>query len=138
MTDYEVIGGEAELSAIMEDFVARVFSDVMIGFFFRNADQARVAKMETLFAARMLGARDVKYTGKSIRDAHASHPIMGGQFMRRQVILRQTLEDHNVPNEIIERWLRHNESLRGQVTGDQGGHCDEAAAARRIKTHQAD
>ncbi len=138
MTDYEVIGGQDALSAIMEDFVARVFSDVMIGFFFRKANQERVAQMETLFAARMLGARDVKYTGMSIRKAHASHPIMGGQFMRRQVILRQTLEDHKVPKEIIERWLAHNETLRGQVTGDRGGHCNEAAATRRIKVHQPD
>ena len=138
MTDYERLGGEEGLSAIMEDFVARVFSDVMIGFFFRNASQERITKMETLFAARMLGGKEVKYTGKSIRDAHAAHPIMGGQFMRRQVILRQTLEDHQVPTEIINRWLQHNESLRGQVTGDRGGHCDEAAAMRRLQTHQSD
>lgn len=135
MSDFETIGGHEALQKIMDDFVGRVFDDVMIGFFFRNASRERVAKMEALFAAKLLGAKDVHYTGKSIRDAHAKHPIMGGQFMRRQVILRQTLNDHGVSDEIIERWLAHNESLRSQVTGDRAGHCDEAAATRRMKLH---
>ena len=52
MTDFETIGGHEGLQKIMEDFVGRVFDDVMIGFFFRNASRERVAKMEALFAAK--------------------------------------------------------------------------------------
>jgi truncated hemoglobin YjbI len=135
MSDFDEIGGHSALEKIMEDFVSRVFEDVMIGFFFRNADQSRIAKMEALFAAKLLGAKDVHYTGKSIREAHAAHPIMGGQFMRRQMILKETLADHGVSEDIISRWLEHNESMRSQVTGDRAGQCNDAAATRKIKLH---
>lgn len=138
MSDFDEIGGHPALEKMMEDFVSRVFEDVMIGFFFRNADQSRIAKMEALFAAKLLGAKDVHYTGKSIREAHAAHPIMGGQFMRRQMILKETLTDHGVSEAIIQRWLEHNESLRSQVTGDRGGHCDDAAATRKMKLHSSE
>lgn len=137
MTDYEVIGGEEALRRIMVDFVGRVFKDVMIGFHFRNADQTRVTEMEYQLAAKMLGA-DIRYTGKPIREAHAPHPIMGGQFMRRQMILRETLDHYEVPEEIRGRWLAHNEALRPLVTGDQGGHCDEAKATQRLRVHPSD
>ena len=132
---YERIGGETALRAIIQAFVGRVFRDVMIGFHFRNADEARVSEMEFQFAARMLGA-DIRYEGKPIRKAHAKHPIMGGQFMRRQVILRQTLEEHGVPADIIQAWLEHNESLRPLVTGDAGSACDEAEALKRVRQEE--
>ncbi len=107
MTDYEVIGGEEALRRIMVDFVGRVFKDVMIGFHFRNADQTRVTEMEYQLAAKMLGA-DIRYTGKPIRDAHSLHPIMAGQFMRSQMILRETLDRYEMPGEILGRWLAHS------------------------------
>ncbi len=130
-SSYERVGGEERLREIIRVFVERVFADVMIGFHFRNASLERVSEMEFQFAARMLGA-DIQYEGKPIRNAHAAHPIMGGQFMRRQVILRQTLEEYGVPADIIQAWLDHNESLRPLITGDGGGHCDEALATKRL------
>lgn len=133
MSDFEELGGMDRLRTLMDDFVSRVFDDVMIGFLFRNASRERVAQMETLFAARMLGAQGIEYPGKSIREAHAPHPIMGGQFMRRQTLLKQTLEHHGVDPAIVSRWLAHNESLRHLVTGDRAGHCDEVAATKRIR-----
>lgn len=123
--------GEQKLKAIVDDFVDRTFDDVMIGFFFRNASRERVKEKEREFAARHLGA-DRPYTGKPIREAHAPHPIMGGQFMRRMKILEETLRDHDVPEHIVRHWLEHTEKLRVHVTRDSGGRCDPDAAAARV------
>ena len=136
MTDFETLGGEESLRAVIDDFVDRVFADTMIGFHFRNADPARIKKYEYQMAARMLGA-NVVYEGKALQKAHAPHGIMGGQFMRRQVLLRQTLESHQVDTGVTERWLAHNEALRPLITGDAGSNCSHEDAAKRVESFRA-
>jgi truncated hemoglobin YjbI len=128
---YDELGGEPALRAIVDRFVDRVVDDVMIGFFFHSVSRERLKEKEFEFAARHLGA-DVAYTGRSIQQAHSRHPIMGGQFMRRLQILKETLEEFGVPEHIREHWLAHTESLRGQVTRDSAGNCDPVAAERRV------
>jgi hemoglobin len=122
MALHELAGGESGLRALLEDFYDRVFKDVMIGFFFKGKDKQRLIQKELEFALNLLGA-DITYTGKPIPVAHAAHPIMGGQFNRRTQILRETMRDHDLPEEVQACWLEHTESLRSQVTPDASGEC---------------
>ena len=125
-TPYDELGGEPKLRAIIEDFVGRVFSDVMIGFFFAKVNQARLAEMEFQLAAQFLGA-GTEYHGRPLDEAHKKHPIMGGQFARRAQILKETLADHDVPGHIVDAWLEHTERLRPLITSDAGSDCDPDA-----------
>ena len=136
-SDYERIGGEAGLRALIRDFVGTVFDDVMIGFFFRRASRARIEEMEYQHAAEFLGANLV-YQGRPLDQAHRAHPIMGGQFARRKQLLREAMERHNVPADISTRWLDHTESLREAITGDPGDECLGAAASEPIKDKDND
>ena len=129
---FEELGGEPVLRRIIDRFIDRVCSDIMIGFFFRKVDRERLKAKEYEFAARHLGA-DVPYTGRSIAEAHASHPIMGGQFMRRLQILKDTLEEFDVPEPVKVHWVEHTEKLRSAVTRDSGGRCDPTSAAARVR-----
>src|SRR4051812_2784626 len=122
-TLFDELGGEKALRPIIDRFVDKVFDDPMIGFFFRAASRQRVKEKEYEFAARHLGA-DVPYTGRPLRDAHAAHPIMGGQFNRRLQILKDTLAEMNVPEAVRAHWIDHTEKLRAQITGDIGDACD--------------
>ena len=131
-TLFEQLGGDA-LRAVITDFYERVFADVMIGFLFVGKDRARLIEKEWELAARMLGA-DVRYTGKSMPEAHARVPITGGHFDRRVQILRDALAAHAVAAEIQAVWLGHTEALRAQITADRGSECDHDAAATRTTT----
>jgi hemoglobin len=126
---FELAGGEAKLRPLLQDFYDRVLDDAMIGFFFKGKDKATLVQLELEFVLQMLGA-DTPYTGRSIREAHARHPIMGGQFNRRKVILMETMRDHQLPEVVQRRWLEHTESLRSHVTPNVGGEC------RRPETEQ--
>lgn len=119
---FERLGGEDALRPLIEDFVDRVFDDVMIGFFFRKVDRARVKRFEYEHAAQLLGA-PLEYGGRPLRQAHARHRIMGGQFARRMRILEQTLQAHGVPQDIAQAWLAHDRGLREQITSDPDGEC---------------
>lgn len=129
-TLFDQIGGD-RLRAVLADFYDRVFEDVMIGFMFQGKDKARLVDKEWEFAARLLGA-DVPYTGKGLRAAHARSPILGGHFERRLQILRETLADHDVPEEVAVAWVEHTQKLRHLVTSDRGSECDHTKVTRRL------
>lgn len=132
-TLFEDLGGEPVLRQIIDRFVDRVFDDVMIGFFFRNARKERIKQKEYEHAAEHLGA-GTPYTGRALGEAHRAHPIMGGQFARRLMILKETLEAFGVPEHVKQHWLAHTESLRPQITGDVGQECDPDRARARVET----
>ncbi len=133
-TLFERLGGEERLRAIIDVFIDRVFADLMIGFFFRNADRARIKDMEYQLMAKFLGA-EIEYRGRPLARAHANHPIMGGHFARRRQILKETLEFFHVAEEIKSAILTHTDSLRPLVTPEAGTSCDPIAARKRV--HQA-
>lgn len=124
MSSFEQIGGEHRLRAIIDEFVERVCADTMIGFFFARVDRARLKQLEYEHAARFLGA-DIPYTGRALNAAHRRHPILGGHFARRRTILRQTLERHALPQELVEAWLAHQDGLREEVTQDELTQCTD-------------
>jgi hemoglobin len=127
VTDFERIGGEPALRAVIDDFVDRCFDDLMIGFFFARADRGRVKRFEYEHAAEHLGA-GARYGGRPLHVAHGAHRIMGGQFDRRRTILHEVLDAHGVPEDVRDRWLAHQDALRAEITGDPRGRCDPSGA----------
>ncbi len=119
---FDQLGGEPVLRAVIDTFVESVYADVMIGFLFKNFDKDRLKRHEYQFTARALGA-DVPYEGRPIREAHAQHPILGGQFSRRKVLLRDALVAQGAPVAVIEALLAHTEKLRATVTTQPGATC---------------
>lgn len=122
LNDYERIGQEEGLRRIVTDFIQRVYNDSIIGFFFAQIDQAQLIEREIEFASRHLGGPHT-YQGKPLAQAHQPHPINLGHFHRRIWLLEQTLKDHHVPDELIQRWLDHDRQLAPIVTNNTA--CNE-------------
>lgn len=120
--------GPAALRAAITEFYARVFPDVMIGFMFAGKDRQHLIDREYEFTAALLGAPDVRYTGRPMRTAHAQHTIFGGHFERRLQILRETLRDHAVDPDVQRVWIDHQLALRSQITRDRGSECADTSA----------
>lgn len=122
-SQFEALGGEPVLRALIDRFVDRLFDDLMIGYLFRSADRTRVKAKEYEFAARHLGA-EVAYTGRPLTDAHRAHRITGGQFMRRLQILKDTLAEFQAPIAVVEHWVLHTLSLQTEITDNALDQCD--------------
>jgi truncated hemoglobin YjbI len=135
-SDFERLGGEQVLRAIVDRFVDRCFDDVMIGFHFRRANRDRVKRFEYEHAAEHLGA-GMRYGGRPIGEAHGSHAIFGGHFERRLTLLREVLDAHGVPEDLRERWLEVQRSLRAEVTTDAASECDEVRALSQAEAYRA-
>lgn len=115
MTDYERIGGERALRAIVEDFVDRVSRDMIVGFFFAGKDLGRIIDKEFELAAARMGG-PFSYTGLPLARAHKPLGINRGHLRRRLAILRHVLESRGVDPEIAERWISHERGLEAQIT----------------------
>lgn len=115
MTDFERVGGEPVVRAIIDRFVDRLFADMIVGFFFNGKDAARVKAHEYEHAARSLGA-PIPYTGRPIAPLHRPLRINGGQFRRRLALLKQEIERAGVGGDIVERWLDEQRRMRAQIT----------------------
>ena len=129
-TPYDNIGPD-KLRLVIEDFYERLFRDVMIGFLFQGKPKEQLVQREWEFTANLLGG-DVPYTGRTIRKAHARSPILGGHFERRLQILRETMDAHDVAQDVRHRWIEHTQALRAQVTADAGSDCDHSLSRKRL------
>lgn len=127
---YRQAGADTGIRAFVTTFYDRMFEDVMIGFFFRNADKRRLIDKEVELMARMLG-HTTRYTGKPIREAHAPHPIMGGHFERRWILLKESMQSHGVPVSVQEAIEEHTRKLRPLVTAQPGSQCDHSKVIHR-------
>jgi len=122
MSLFEQLGGEPKLRAIVDDFVDRCFDDMMIGFLFARAERDRIKRFEYEHAAKHLGA-PIEYGGRALDEAHRPHRIFGGQFDRRRQLLIETLRDHDAPDDVLDAWVSHQDSLRALITKDQDSNC---------------
>ena len=120
----EEVGGRERLDEIVWRFYRRVFDDAMIGFFFAGADLDDIAAAQVEYVRARLGNEDVEYSGKAIRRAHLEHPILSGHFDRRHQLLRETLEEFDVPDHVRRAWLDLEQSLRELVVRT-GAHARE-------------
>ena len=69
-TDYDSLGGEPAIRALITAFCTVVFDDFIIGFRFEGKDHARIIDKETEHACRHLGGPQT-YTGRPVGSVHS-------------------------------------------------------------------
>ena len=110
-----------QLPVLMEDFYDRLFSDIMIGFFFMPHDKQDLIDKQIEFMTVMFGGPN-SYRGLSLRKVHLPLNIFEGQFNRRHQVLKETLESHSVDDDICEHWLRLDLSLKDKILKSESCH----------------
>ncbi len=121
----EEVGGLERLEEMMREFYRRVFDDLMIGFLFAGSDFEQIVEAQVQYMRARLGNEKVEYTGKPIRRAHQKHPILVGHFDRRHQILKDVLEDYEVPEHVFDAWVELEQALRDLVVRTGGEARDE-------------
>ncbi|MGR8929923.1 MAG: group I truncated hemoglobin [Gammaproteobacteria bacterium] len=117
-TLYEQLGGEAAVSAAVEIFYRKVLADYRINRFFDNQNMdAQVAKQKSFLTMAFGGPNN--YTGRDMREAHArlvkNLGLDDSHFDAVMEHLTATLQELNVPQNLIEQVAAIAESTRGDV-----------------------
>jgi hemoglobin len=97
---YEAIGGEAALTAVVDDFYVRVLADPQLAGFFAGVNMTRLKGMQVEFFATALGGPQV-YQGAGMRQVHAGRGISQADFDKVAVHLTGALAAAGVPAETI-------------------------------------
>jgi hemoglobin len=83
-TLYDNLGGKKAIVAVVDEFVGRVAADTRINAFFKAtaSDPARLAKFKGNLVDQICQASGgpCKYTGKSMKDAHAGMGVSTADF----------------------------------------------------------
>jgi hemoglobin len=76
---YERLGGKAAITAVVDEFVARVAADTRINQFFANTDIPKL-KMHLVNQICEASGGPCKYTGRSMKEAHEGMGVSAGDF----------------------------------------------------------
>ena len=118
-TLFEKIGGEAAVDAAVDIFYRKVLADDRISSFFEGVDMDKQAAKQKAFLTMAFGGPH-NYTGKDMRDGHA-HLVANGlndtHFDAVMENLGATLQELNVPDELIQEAAAIAESTRNDVLG---------------------
>ncbi|OIO58099.1 MAG: group 1 truncated hemoglobin [Alphaproteobacteria bacterium CG_4_10_14_0_2_um_filter_63_37] len=114
-TLYDRLGGMATLERVHKIFYDHLYLHPWLGKFFEGHDQRAIEQRQSQFMAIKFGALDVAYYGKQPRMAHRALYITPEQFELRQQILRQSLQEAGVDEDLIEPWLAIDASFFAQI-----------------------
>jgi hemoglobin len=118
-TLYEKLGGEPAVNAAVDIFYRKVLADDRIKQFFEGVDMERQAAKQKAFLTMAFGGPN-KYTGEDMRRGHA-HLVAKGlndsHFDAVMENLGATLQELNVPGELIAQCAAIAESTRNDVLG---------------------
>jgi hemoglobin len=111
---YARLGGADAIRAVVGDFLTRVAADARINAFFRGVDLDSLGLKLTDEICETTGG-PCRYTGKSMREAHAEMEIGNADFDALMEDLAASLDHASVgPNEEREL-LRALDGLREQI-----------------------
>lgn len=116
---FERIGGDAAVNAAVDVFYHKVLDDYRINRFFDKTDMAKQVEHLKAFMTVAFGGPN-NYTGRSLREGHARLVKMGlndSHFDAVMEHLGATMQELNVPGELIAEAAALVESVRGEVLG---------------------
>ncbi len=114
MTDFEALGGEPGVRALVRACVERFAADFIIGYLFEGRDLERIIGHEAELAARHLGGAG-RYAGRPLDAVHRPLRINAGHFRRRLAIVRTVLRERGVDEAVIARWIAAEKSFEAAI-----------------------
>lgn len=101
-SDYERVGGNAAVSAVVTRFYELVLGDPQLAPFFESVDMPRLKRHQVLLISQVLGG-PAEYDGRALREAHAGMRIADTHFEAVAKHLVAALEEAGVEQDIIAR-----------------------------------
>jgi hemoglobin len=111
---FEQIGGSAAVDAAVDIFYRRVLNDPSISHFFDTVDMDRQIGKQKAFLTMAFGGPN-NYTGKDMRNAHKHMNLTEEHFNAVAGHLQGTLQELNVPQNLINDVLNIAASTKNDV-----------------------
>jgi len=114
---FEAVGGLPTLRRVHKIFYDKVYAHPVLQQFFQGHSQEVIENRQTQFMGEKMGGR-VFYPGKDIKMAHRAMYITAQHFNIRHQLLRESLQEAAVPEQLLERWLKLDNAFRPIIVKD--------------------
>ncbi len=102
---------------VLESFYSRVFADERLSPFFHGVTQQRAVEKQFLFMRQLITGEKV-YFGDRPRNAHHWMVISDELFDYRGDLMRESLRQHGLDEQYVQRWMALEERFRGDIVKD--------------------
>lgn len=116
-TMFEAVGGLPVMECVHKRFYDKVYAHPWLGQFFEGHDQATIELRQTQFMAEKMGS-DRPYPGRELPLAHRRMFITEELLKERQALLRESLEEEGVAEQLIVRWLKIDKAFWGKISNE--------------------
>ncbi|MDQ6965960.1 MAG: group 1 truncated hemoglobin [Mariprofundaceae bacterium] len=116
-TLFDRLGGLPTLEAVHKRFYDKIYLHPWLKQFFEGHEQAAIELRQTQFMAGKFGA-DITYPGMALELAHRRMYIPEELLKLRQSLLRESLEEEQVPEALIVRWLKIDQAFWKDIGND--------------------
>ena len=106
------------LSFIISDFYQRIFNDERLLPYFHNTTQQRSREKVYSFYKRLFSGEPC-FFGDRPRNAHHWMVITNEIYDHRLTVLEATLRDHQLPDNLLGKWLEYEEYYRSDIVKDE-------------------
>lgn len=113
---YQRLGGQAAITAVVDDFVANVAADRRINGFFAHTDIPRLKRLLVEQICAGTGG-PCTYTGRSMKAAHAGMGVTEAHFNALVEDLVKTLDKFGVPAREKNELLGVLGPMKGDIVG---------------------
>lgn len=113
---YDEIGGEAAVTAVVDDFYDRVLNDEQLTLYFEGMDMAALRAHQVKFISSVAGG-PVEYDGEGMREAHDHLDISEADFAAVGQHLEAALRENGVEDHHIEAIMAEVAALKAPIVG---------------------
>ncbi|MFI7066573.1 group 1 truncated hemoglobin [Kribbella sp. NPDC050124] len=101
-SDYDAVGGGAAVASVVDLFYRKVLGDPQLAGYFVDTDLTRLKRHQVQLVSQVMGG-PVTYEGADLAEAHKGRGITDEDFGQVVVHLVHSLEEHEVPADIVGR-----------------------------------
>ena len=113
---YDAVGGLPTLQKVHKIFYDKIYVHPWLKQFFEGHSQEAIEGRQTSFMGEKMGGP--KYLGKPIKQVHENMYITQELYELRHELLKTSLQEAGVADDLAERWLKIDNAFMRQITKD--------------------
>jgi hemoglobin len=129
---FELMGGREAVTKVTQSFYDKIYADPWLSQFFSGIPRHHIESQQVDFMQAALGGHN-QYGGKTPPSAHKHINITEEVFSARQAFLMAAFKDSDASPDLIERWLKIEDTFKRKVVKASIEDCEMRYSTEGIR-----